>query len=1051
MQKGISIRLAAAIIAIFGTLAVATIVISLQYFFSSRIATDIVSSYAVILSEHIKDSIVELEQDSSEMVELLSHNRSMVIEDHVVPEVVDPLFIDILKKNNSLYALHIGLESGEFYAIVNLEADSVIRNKMGATLKDRFIKILIEGNGEDSIVTTLFLDNDMNVTRKTANPSNYKSTIRPWFLNANDSAASVSKPYVFQFLKSTGRTASMKISGTNHVIAVDMALSDISGSLPQVVTEAEGVMKDSHIFLHDLEGVVITSNARMASEHEVTRKITPLTLTEQEQAYIESLATLRISNDMSWGPFNYSISGEPSGYIVEKTEMLAESLGLTIQYFNGFSWDELTQHFRDDNIEVLAPIYKSDSNQTWGLFSEPIIKTEVALATLNSSPDYYSLEGLKGKVIAVPSGWTLWYELKENYPEIKLLAVESITAALQAVMEGRADATIDAEAVLQYNLHAYHLSDIKISQYIDIKGDFDGNLHYLVHPEHKQLLDLFNRALKQFTAEDNRYLERKWLNNATRQVSAQTFSGTVPYNELLTIAKDESKHHKLQRQIIDDQDKFIFISSLPNIQDQFISIVLSSDEVLADSRNEVYISIAITSAIVLLLLPFCYFLANPLVRPIRQLALKSAAIMQRQYSQASRQTSTIKEFDELDESLVNMSHAIARHELQQQELMDSFVKLIAQSIDDKSPYTGEHCHRVPVLGLMLADAACKDQSDYFKDFDFADSERRREFKMAAWLHDCGKITTPEHVVDKGSKLETCYNRIHEIRTRFEVVWRDLEIHYYQELRKHPAQESKLQQEKTQAQQQLINDFAFVAKCNVGSEGIEKEDVDRLYQIGERKWTRHFDDQLGLSPLEERRLKRRSAELPVTENLIDDKIEHKIEWEVAPSGESEYGITLQPPELQNNEGELYNLSIIRGTLNNEERYRVQGHIVSTIKMLESLPFPPELANVPKYASTHHETLKGTGYPRGLSAEDLTIEERILVLSDIYEALTAGDRPYKKAKPLSVALGIMRDMVLDDRIDKHVFNLFLRSGIYLSYAEQHVNEEQLDDVRVEDYLV
>jgi HD-GYP domain-containing protein (c-di-GMP phosphodiesterase class II) len=142
---------------------------------------------------------------------------------------------------------------------------------------------------------------------------------------------------------------------------------------------------------------------------------------------------------------------------------------------------------------------------------------------------------------------------------------------------------------------------------------------------------------------------------------------------------------------------------------------------------------------------------------------------------------------------------------------------------------------------------------------------------------------------------------------------------------------------------------------------------------------------------------------------------------------------------------------RGTLNNEERYRINEHVVSTIKILDSLPFPPELVNVPRYASSHHETLKGSGYPRRLDSDQLSVGERILVVADIFEALTADDRPYKKAKPLSVALTIMRDMVNDSHIDKEVFNLFLSSGVYLDYVNKYLNPQQIDDIDLAEYLV
>ncbi len=1051
MKANISIRVTVVLVFIFGTLVTAATAISLQYIFSSRIATEVVTSYSANLARHIQSNVTELEQSNSHTVELLAHNKSMISENHIVSDIVDPLFSNILKNNNKLYSIYIGLENGDFYSIANLNAHPSIPQKLGASSTDRYAKIIVEGTGQQRSKRTLFLDEEMNITSEIIEFSRYNSSNRPWFINANRKSAVVSTPYLFQHLQAPGQTLSMKIANTNHVIAIDITLANMSDFLSdQIKQEAESV-KNSEIFLYDSKGIVIASNADIIEE--TLRKIAPVALSPQEKEYIQNLPTLRVSNETDWDPLDYSMLGEPRGYIVEKTKMIAQSLGLPIKHINGFSRSDLIDHFLSGELEILTPAYKTENSENWGLFSDPILNTKIALATKPQSPNYRSLKELDGKTIAIPREWSISNEIKRYYPLIEVITVKSINEALQAVVNGDVEAALDAEIVLQYNSETYRQYEVKVLKDVEVYPEFDSNMRYVVRPENKQLLELINRALKQFTVQDNTYLEYKWLNADTKQILAKSASNTVPYEELLVLAEDKSRHNVLQELTITStsQDKFVYVSPLPNIDSQYFAIILDIDEVLAESRKDVYASIVITISIILLIIPLSWFLANPIVRPIKQLALENAKIMHRRFDEINRHTFMIKEVNELSGSLVEMSESIATHEAQQQHLMDSFVKLIAQAIDDKSPYTGRHCHRVPELGLMLANAASKSNIGCFKDFSIEESDRQREFQLAAWLHDCGKITTPEHVVDKGSKLEAKYNRIHEIRTRFEVIWRDLEILYYQQLLKNPEQQNELEQKKVHAQQDLVDDFMFVAKCNVGSEGMEQESLDRLNRIARKKWTRHFDDHLGLSPLEEERIKSASQKLPVVEYLIDDKPEHEIEWDRKPSYAPELNITLEPTALQNNKGELYNLSVIRGTLNKEERYRIKEHAASTIKMLESLPFPPELANVPRYASTHHETLKGTGYPRGLTAEDLSIGERILVLADIFEALTASDRPYKKAKPLSVTLKIMRNMVLDEHIDKEVFNLFVNSGIYMTYAKQYLKEEQIDNIKPQDYLI
>jgi len=190
----------------------------------------------------------------------------------------------------------------------------------------------------------------------------------------------------------------------------------------------------------------------------------------------------------------------------------------------------------------------------------------------------------------------------------------------------------------------------------------------------------------------------------------------------------------------------------------------------------------------------------------------------------------------------------------------------------------------------------------------------------------------------------------------------------------------------------------------------------LRTIAGSTWQRYFDNRIGLSPVEEQRAPSGDCILPATEHLLSDKPEHIIERSRSMDFPPAFGINMQIPELLYNLGEIYNLSVSRGTLTKEDRFKINEHMISTIKILEGLPFTDELKNVPRYASTHHETMKGNGYPRRLSGEELSIPERILAIADVFEASTASDRPYKKAKPVSVAMDILYNMVLDNHLDR-----------------------------------
>ena len=388
----------------------------------------------------------------------------------------------------------------------------------------------------------------------------------------------------------------------------------------------------------------------------------------------------------------------------------------------------------------------------------------------------------------------------------------------------------------------------------------------------------------------------------------------------------------------------------------------------------------------------------------------------------------------------------------QEQLIDAIIALLAGAIDAKSPYTGGHCERVPKLALMLAEAANGVQEGPLADFQLEGEEAWREFRIGAWLHDCGKVTTPEYVVDKATKLETNYNRIHEVRTRFEVLLRDARIAQLEaQLAGGDGAELQRQFEATVAQ--LHDDFAFVAQSNEGGEFFGPEQVERLQQIAQRSWQRNFDDTLGLSWEERNRRCGQGAapdSLPVTESLLADKPWHVIPRPPQQVPDPRYGFQMDVPEHLYNLGELHNLAISRGTLTNEERYKINDHIVQTIVMLENLPFPRNLSRVAEYAGTHHETLDGKGYPRRLTAQELSVPSRIMAIADIFEALTAADRPYKKGKPLSVCVDILAGFRDRHHIDPDLFELFLRSGLYRTYAEQFLRPDQINEVEIEKYL-
>ena len=335
-----------------------------------------------------------------------------------------------------------------------------------------------------------------------------------------------------------------------------------------------------------------------------------------------------------------------------------------------------------------------------------------------------------------------------------------------------------------------------------------------------------------------------------------------------------------------------------------------------------------------------------------------------------------------------------RRKAEQREFYRALVRMMIAAINAKSPYTGAHCQRVPVIYDLLARAACASEDGPFADFEL-DEDGLEELAIAAWLHDCGKVATPEHVVDKATRLETVHDRIHEILARFEIVKREVEIDCLKHIIRRPDQAERLRAEMYERIGALDDDLAFLIRANRGETSMTDKMLKRVEGIAAHAWRDHEG---------------------ITRPLLS-------------------------------EDEVANLSIRIGTLTPAERRIINRHVEVSIEMLQELPFPAELARVTEIAGEHHEKMNGTGYPRGLTGEQMSIPSRMLVIADIFEALTAGDRPYKRGKTLSEALTIMARMRDSEEIDAEIFDLFLRSRVWRDYAETHMPTELRDPVDID----
>ena len=349
-----------------------------------------------------------------------------------------------------------------------------------------------------------------------------------------------------------------------------------------------------------------------------------------------------------------------------------------------------------------------------------------------------------------------------------------------------------------------------------------------------------------------------------------------------------------------------------------------------------------------------------------------------------------KDYENLTESLASQAAvAVTNAQLirEMDNLFDSFVQVMATAIDEKSPVTGGHIRRVANMTLTFADILNKNQ-DKYKDISFND-DQMHELRVAAWMHDIGKVTTPVEVVEKAKKLQTIFDRIQYIRLRMAYISQRIILEGQNakiEILQNGSDSEKLKALEAETHNKLeeIKEIReFINKCNEPGEFLDDETLERLKEISQKTY-------------------------------IDDE-QH------------------QQPFLT--EDELVNLSIRRGSITEAERKKMQDHAAVTLKMLKQIPFTKKLKNIPSFAGAHHEFINGKGYPLGLKGDEIPFEGKLMAVTDIAEALTASDRPYKKAMPLETVYRILRSMAEKEELDNNLVELFIEKEVYKTYQEKY----------------
>ncbi|CAH1572229.1 Phosphohydrolase [Vibrio jasicida] len=1037
-RKRISLRPVLGLMFVFCTLVTAGVAIVLQYHFARKTELQHTLTRYQAIATGVSSHLSNLQHLAETVTRSGAQLVSLIGVDTPEESIIIPLS-KLLVREPSIHSIFVAKANNDFFQLINLSSDE-IRSRVEAQPGDKWLLIVHSGVKRDRRKVSIYYDANFVSRHASDEFSNFIPTQRSWFENADYDDTYNTSPYLFNTLKVSGETFSIKVPESDTVVGVDILLSSLEAQLTNRFIENKQA-SEAEAFIYQANGRLIATN-KMIDIEERLPLVSPVNLTDEQRALVAQTPELKVSNQNNWAPVDYTVGGRPNGFSIDLFKMISEMTGLKFKFVNGRSWNELVNDFKNGNIDILQSIADQDDLSSIGVVGEPLYHAKFALLTTEENKHINTLEQVKNERIGLLKGWSIQDDLLEAYPQMTIVNYASLHDAIDGVLNGDIVAVLDIRQILVNKIRETFRQNLAITLVKD--SNLPNAFYYLANEEQRPLVEIINRAIDAITPEQRKELREKWFEGKAA-LSTYTFT---PYEKLVKFAKDPEFINSVQLVEINGKDKYVFVSKLTHKEERYFAVVIPQAYVMSGVNEVTLYAVGASLFVLALLIPVAWEMAKPISQPINMLRKQVRFVRDREYDKVQRVHSRIEEIHQLGLSVMRGSNSLKQFEQRQNEFFESVIQLIARAIDEKSPYTAGHCNRVPEIALMLAEEAEKSDQGAFESFAFESDEERREFRIAAWLHDCGKIATPEYVVDKGSKLETNYNRIHEVRMRFEVLWRDAQIQYLLKKLKTMGVDEQPEQALEQEFAALKEEFEFVANANVGAEFMSDQDIERLHKLAEKEWTRYFDCGLGLSPLEETRYQPQPT--PATEKLLSDRPEHVIEREQPFDLDPEFGINMTVPEKLYNHGELYNLAVQRGTLSAEERFKINEHMISGIKMLESIPFPPELERVPRYATTHHEAMEGFGYPRGLMGEDLSIPERILAIADIFEALTAADRPYKKAKSLSEAISIMSKMALGGHIDKDVFKLLLTSGTYLSYAKRYLPDELIDDVDIKSYL-
>jgi ABC-type amino acid transport substrate-binding protein len=548
--KPIRISIRATVIGffLFATIITASVAISLQYFFSTTMATESTLSIYQSTASSTRDYLAAVDSRATAAVKILSQftrftNGSQISDDS------RQLFAEAMQRNPLYYAIYIGFANGDFYEVVNLDADPTVRTQLRADADDRWVTIRVYGEGEKRVRRFDYYDAGFKLRASRQHKTDYDPRKRPWFIDAKVGEVHKTAPYLFQHLQAPGETYSTVVSSNKAVLALDMTLSSLSGFLSE-----QSLSEDSEVFLYQASGELIATNQQLRKA-EPLPSLPTLNLSAEQQAQLKQIEYLTVSNEIDWPPINFAASGQPYGYAVDVFSAIAEMIGVPVRYVNGLSWNELAEMFVSNELDVLQPVFFDETRQWLGRLSEPFLTVPYGVVTASGHEPITRVEQLFDKTLAIPQGWSLATNLQENFPRINVIRVPTVRAMFDAVRDGTADAAMDIAPILNYTKAQFFIDDVTIHEPLDF-GDaaMPDQLHFMINKSRLGLAEIINEALTQLGPDYHQALAEKWLQDDQRGVS---HLGAVPYAELMQLAQ-QGGSDSLQEIRLDGRDYYVY-------------------------------------------------------------------------------------------------------------------------------------------------------------------------------------------------------------------------------------------------------------------------------------------------------------------------------------------------------------------------------------------------------------------------------------------------------------------------------------------------------------